>query len=127
MIPLLISISLLVPIPRIVLMAKEQLTSAPVSREMIDRDIEFYGAVYGVATSTLNKVIQCESSFNQYAIGDSGHSRGLVQIFDDYNPDITDSMAFNTSFSINFLAKNISRGKGNLWTCWRKHFGRSHI
>lgn len=67
----------------------------------------------------MRTVIKCESNFNPNAVGDSGYSRGLVQIHSRYWPEITDEMAFDPEFAITFLAEKLSEGKGRLWTCYR--------
>lgn len=81
--------------------------------------IDFYATIYDVPDVTLEKVIQCESGGNTKAIGDTGTSRGLVQISSIYHPDISDVEAFSPYFSIEYLAKNIATGRGYLWTCYR--------
>lgn len=81
--------------------------------------IQKYAEKYDVSEEVLHKVIFCESRYNRYAIGDRGHSRGLVQIYDNYHPTITHEQAFDPDFAINFLAENIKKGKGNMWTCFR--------
>lgn len=63
-------------------------------------------------------VIQCESSWNPAARGDGGHSRGLVQIHDQYH-DIPDEVADNPRFAIDFLVGNLEEGNGAMWTCHR--------
>lgn len=88
-------------------------------RSELDKTISRKAFTYSVSEDTLRKVIKCESSNNPNAMGDGGHSRGLVQIYDTYHPNITNDMAFDPEFSVDFLAKNISQGKGYLWTCYR--------
>ena len=73
----------------------------------------------GIQYKELNSVIQCESGGNPLALGDHGHSRGLVQISNIYHPDIGDTEAYDPIFSVEYLAKNIAEGNGNLWTCYR--------
>lgn len=107
--------------PFIQLVSPEALSEAPVSQDTIQNHlIPFYAALYGVPETTLTAVISCESSFRQGAVGDNGHARGLVQINDNFHPEIAAYEAFNASFAINFLAYNISIGEGNQWTCYRK-------
>lgn len=81
----------------------------------------YYTDKYGISDQNklLTEVIRCESRFDRYAIGDGGHSRGLVQIYDDFHPDITHEQAFNEEFAVEFLVKNVAEGRGHLWTCWR--------
>lgn len=89
------------------------------TKERIKQEIEEQGIKYGVSTSTLNAVINCESQYNRYALGDSNHSRGLVQIHNSFHPEITDEEAYDPRFAIGFLAKNLKAGNGNLWSCYR--------
>jgi len=110
--------------PFVQLVSPEALSEAPVSQDTIKNHlIPFYAELYAVSTTTLTAVISCESSFRQNAIGDNGHARGLVQINDIFHPEIATYEALNASFSINFLAYNISIGQGKQWTCWRKYNG----
>ena len=81
--------------------------------------IEHYAALYGVSAEEMTEVIDCESGGNPRALGDSGKSRGLVQINRDYHPDISDNQAFDIDFSLDFLAENLAKGNGKWWTCWR--------
>lgn len=74
---------------------------------------------YIVDSIILTNVINCESSFVTNARGDGGHSRGLAQIHNIYHPEVTDEMADNPEFAIDFIAKNIASGKGYQWTCYR--------
>lgn len=74
---------------------------------------------YNVSAKLITEVISCESDFNPQARGDGGYSRGLVQIHALYHPDITYEQATNEEFAIDFLAKNLSEGKGYLWSCYR--------
>lgn len=85
----------------------------------VDELIVRYSALYGVSASTMRAVIKCESNFNPNAVGDGGHSRGLVQIHDQYWPEVTDEMAFDPEFAVEFLAKNLAIHNGKIWTCWR--------
>lgn len=79
-----------------------------------------YADKYGVASTTISKIVQCESSGNYDAIGDNGDSLGLVQIDLKFHPDVSRNDAFDPEFSLNFLAYYLSIGKGNLWTCYRR-------
>ena len=73
----------------------------------------------GVSYDTMYAVIDCESGFNPNAVGDSGHSFGLVQIYLDYHPTVTKSQALDPDFAIEFLADKLSKNQGYLWTCYR--------
>lgn len=85
----------------------------------VDDLITLYAKKYGVSRETLYKTIECESNFVTDARGDGGKSRGLSQIHSDYWPEITDDMADDPSFAVDFMAKKFSEGKGHLWTCFR--------
>ena len=81
--------------------------------------IQEYAAQYGVSASLLNRVILCESGGDKNAIGDHNTSFGLVQIHLPDHPKITKDKAFDPDFSIRYLARKISQGKGSMWTCFR--------
>ena len=78
-----------------------------------------YANRYGVSFNTMSRVINCESSWDIEAVGDGGKSHGLVQIHNPSHPKITREQATDPEFAINFLAENLSNGKGNMWTCYR--------
>ncbi len=71
-----------------------------------------------VLPSTVVAVIQCESNFVPDAIGDHGHSHGLVQIYDTAHPDISLEQANDPKFAINYLIQELKEGNGGIWTCW---------
>ena len=76
-------------------------------------------ALYNVPTSTLDKVVSCESGYGEYQVGDHGTSLGVAQIHLPAHPDITAAQAYNPFFSIAYLASQISEGHGSQWTCFR--------
>lgn len=95
-----------------------------------------YAAKYKVSKAKVIGVIGCESDqFNPEAqsnlkykknnrwkqpTGSREQSFGLVQIHLPDHPEITMEQATDIEFSIEFLAKSISEGKGGMWTCYRK-------
>jgi len=92
----------------------------PIAKPLTTEEkIVYYANKHKVSADIIYKVISCESQFNPNAVGDNGHSRGLVQIYDDYHPEVTHEQAFNEDFSIEFLAKKLAQNKGKLWTCYR--------
>ena len=72
-----------------------------------------------ISPATVLSVIECESTWNPSARGDGGHSRGLAQIHDQYHPDVTDEMADDPRFAIDFLVSAVRNGDGSMWTCFR--------
>ena len=100
----------------------EQPTTLPVTPKEIIRSVS---DSTGISYDVMYNVIECESGFNPNAIGDNGHSFGLVQIFLEYHPTVTKEQALNPEFAINFLAEKLSQGKGNLWTCYRTIYGKT--
>ena len=95
------------------------LTRPSLSKQGIKERIQFYADKYGVSAEVMEKVVSCESGYDPHALGDFSKSRGLVQIHSTYHPQITDEMAFDVDFSLDFLAKNLKAGNGNLWSCYR--------
>lgn len=78
-----------------------------------------YAKQYNVNAELMSAVVKCESTFNPDAIGDYGNSFGLVQIHLPSHPTITKEQAYDPDFALDFLAKNLAKGKGNMWTCYR--------
>ena len=92
----------------------------PLSVEWIKGRISYYADLYGVSEITMNKIVACESNYsiNATHITSKEHSVGLVQInLMAHNIDEYDARAPN--FALDFLARKLSEGKGNLWTCYQ--------
>lgn len=88
-------------------------------RKLIDGLIVRYSEEYGVSEAIMHKVVRCESNYSVFALGDSGQSKGLVQIHGPSWPQITEEEAYNPEFALDFLAHKLSQGQGGLWTCYR--------
>lgn len=80
---------------------------------------------YNVSPEILTKVIQCESfgssTVQSYVVtnGIREDSWGLAQIHLSAHPEVTKAQALNVDFSLDFLASNLAKGQGNMWTCFR--------
>lgn len=92
-----------------------------ITAESIGAKIDRFASQFGVSSEVMRKIVACESGFHPDAVGDQGESRGLVQINRPAHPSITDEQAFDPDFSLNFLAKNLKDGKGEMWTCYKTH------
>lgn len=80
--------------------------------------VELIAKRYGVQPLLMKRIIECESSFNPDAVGDNGTSFGLAQIHLPAHPDITKEQATNPDFAIEFMAKALAKGQGQMWTCY---------
>lgn len=89
------------------------------TQEMLESLADERADHYKVSRSVVRAVIACESTWNIKAVGDGGHSHGLVQIHEPSHPEITREQAQNPWFAVDYLAKEISKGNGNQWTCFR--------
>lgn len=104
-----------------------QVVEAPVLSEKtllntkggIELYINYKATEQGVSPAVVKKVIACESEYNPNALGDSGHSRGLVQIHDKYHPEVSDEEAYDPAFAVGFLVQKLKEGQGKQWTCYR--------
>ena len=83
--------------------------------------IAYYGEIYNVTPKTLYNTIKCESSFSTTAHNHTWkeNSYGLSQINLKAHPEIKKSQALDPDFSVQYMAKNISEGKGKMWTCYK--------
>lgn len=95
------------------------------SKESIENEIDEQAQRYGVSASEMRRVIACESmgsttiqSYHRRPDGTREQSFGLVQIHLPAHPHITKAQAIDPEFAINFLAKNLSEGRGRMWTCF---------
>lgn len=94
--------------------------------QTLEGKIEFYSEMYRVSPQTVSRVVYCESRNNPLAhnLTKREDSWGLVQINRLAHPDISVEEATDPDFAINFLAKNLSLGNGNMWyTCYRQAIG----
>lgn len=91
-------------------------------RSTINWTISRYAFVYGVDEQIIHQVVFCESSYNPNAqnITNKETSFGLSQINLKAHPTITKEQATDIDFAIRFMVKNISEGKGSMWTCYNK-------
>jgi hypothetical protein len=91
------------------------------SQEWIKQRISHYADIYGVSRDVMDFVVKCESNYNPNAVGDNGHSFGLVQIhlmsWKDAGVDY--GLATDPEFALDFLARKLKSGDGHLWTCYR--------
>lgn len=81
--------------------------------------IEEKAKQYNVSSFTMGKVIFCESSFKENAVGDNNTSFGLSQIHLPAHPNITKEEAFDREFAIEFMAKEMSEGRAWKWSCYK--------
>lgn len=86
--------------------------------------IQRVSASYNVKSEVIERVMACESNFNTNAEGDfkngEPQSFGLSQIHLPSHPNITKEQATDPYFATMFMAENISKGRGSMWTCWRR-------
>jgi len=78
---------------------------------------------YSVQRQIIANVINCESTSKVNAVGDGGRSFGLVQIFLPAHPEISKEQALDPVFAVDYLAKELSLGRGSAWTCFRAIYG----
>lgn len=109
-------------LPLVVLFTAKPVIAEPadIREQTIGELISFYSEYYNVSESVLHKVVSCESQYNPKAHNGVGeNSWGLVQINLNAHRSITIEQATNPNFAIDFLAKNISKGRGSMWTCYK--------
>jgi hypothetical protein len=102
------------------LTASPKISTDPLPPKTISELIAQYATLYKVSPITMTKVIKCESEGKSSAIGDGGHSYGLVQIHLPSHPEVTKEQALDPEFATQFLAKGIHNKQLHQWTCGRK-------
>lgn len=82
---------------------------------------------YHVDEKLIMDIVECETGHDiasttiqsrHYRDNIREESYGLVQLNLPSNPDITYQQAIDPYFSIDFLAKKLSEGRGYLWSCY---------
>lgn len=91
-----------------------------VTRNDINLLVTMYAFIYSVDEIKMHKMIHCESTHNPNAenINKWEESYGLVQINVKAHTSISKEEALNPDFAIRFLAENLSKGKGKMWSCY---------
>lgn len=98
------------------------------TKDELVKKVYYYGKKYNVNPQTMISVINCENkewdtNLQSRIINKKGvreDSWGLSQIHKPSHPTLTHKQITDPDFAIEFMAKNISQGKGNMWTCYRK-------
>lgn len=114
-------------IPQIV---QAQEVSQETASSSVSELIEQYAAEYGVSSSTMYAVVNCETggtfnpliqSFIANKNGPNGRedSWGLSQIHLPDWPTVTKAQAQDPNFALEFLASKLKVGKGGYWSCYR--------
>lgn len=99
--------------------------------------VQVKAAEYNVSPVLMEKIITCESGWDTtvqskhvYTTdrpkegvkkGQRELSFGLSQIHLPAHRDITKAQATDPEFAIDFLAKNVAKGKGSMWSCFPKN------
>lgn len=63
-------------------------------------------------------VIECESSFNPNAVGDSWRSFGIAQIFLPAHPEITKKEALDPEWALHWMANEWVHDRYRQWSCY---------
>lgn len=98
--------------------------NAPGTCESVKECITYYSKKYDVPVSVISTVAYCESSYNPNAINSTSreYSVGISQINLMAHTHITEEQAKDIHFALDFMAKNISEGKGSMWSCYNKFY-----
>lgn len=112
---------LLVVLPLLTSFVQPILAEAPIRPKTIDEMISYYAQMYSVDESVMHKIVKCESGYNPNAknITQKEKSYGLSQINLLAHKHITIEEATNPDFALDFLASNLAKGNGKIWTCYK--------
>ena len=114
----------------------ETILCLAISKEAMFGRIEDVAKDFGVSRVVMEYVVSNESARNSKGDflpcgigdthlttpkGDKHRSRGVVQINEYYNPQVTDASAFSITFSLEFLASKLREGKCSMWTTCRAY------
>ena len=106
---------------------EETISGSTTSKDALKALVRTISSEYGVDFYIMDKIIECESfyqpdiqSYAKYPDGSQERSFGLVQIHELAHPNITREQMLDPEFSIRFLAENLAKGKGSMWTCYNQ-------
>lgn len=94
----------------------------------LPNQVEVFSELYGVDSTIVNRVIQCESNGNHKAVGDGGRSRGIAQFqkptFNNlaklYSKEYNEALNYDSEFDqVKLLTWSIANGHGSNWTAYR--------
>ena len=115
---------LLIVVP-LVAFAKPLTTKELEIKELsISMQIDYFAVLYGIDSSVVSKVIQCESEGKVTAMGDGGRSYGIAQFqketFLRMEKKLGEDLNYDSAYDqIKLLSFAISEGWGNEWTTYR--------
>lgn len=91
--------------------------------------VSLYAERYSINYTEFYKTIRCESGFDPLiqsqhitSTGEREQSFGIAQINLPYHPTITKEQALDPDFSLDFMAREFSKGNQGLWTCYKDLF-----
>lgn len=105
------------------------------TKDELVKKVYHYADIYGVNPSVMVRLISCENrDWNPnkqsdlrykegnrwgFPVGTEEKSYGLSQIHLPDNKPITIDQATDPDFSLDFMASNLAKGRGNMWTCYK--------
>lgn len=93
--------------------------NGPTTKEMTKDDIiDLIKSKYPEMADLLICIAFQESSFNRYAIGDSGLAHGLYQIHIDKHP-VTEWCAFDVECSLDWTVEQLKNGHHAWWSTYK--------
>lgn len=95
-----------------------------ISERSIPEQINFFAEQYGVDSSLVKKIVQCESQGKETALGDGGRAYGLMQYhkasFERHAELFGEELDYYSSYDqIKLGTWAISEGHGREWTSYR--------
>lgn len=92
------------------------------TKEQIKEAIKFASEKYGGNYYQLYKTIECESSFDTKAIGDSGKAFGLGQYHKPTFERFCKGDYYSAKDQLICMSKMFKDGLTGHWTCWKNLF-----
>jgi len=116
-----------------------QLIAEPlkIDTETIPEKIEYYSEQYNVSSELMTQIISCEtsgtfdskiqskilykfsSSKRGIVKGTQEQSYGLAQIHLPDHPEVTYEQATDADFALEFMANELSKENGEIWSCYK--------
>lgn len=99
-----------------------QAPQIPLEKRPIPEMVSYYANEYAVPATTLLRVMKCESSGNQKAIGDNGKAHGIFQFhkptWDRFTKEMGETLDRESAHDqAKVAAYAFSKGYSNHWSC----------
>lgn len=87
-------------------------------KELVKREIVISSAKYGVDENLITKIVQCESGFNMFAVGDSGKAASVAQFHYPTFKRYCSGNYWDYRDQLDCMVRMVKMNLGYNWSCY---------